>query len=32
MSRPDLRTTTGDGARWVRGEQGIAARIDPSDR
>ncbi len=31
MSREDLTPTTGDGARWVRSEQGIAGRIDPGD-
>ncbi|MEE8523646.1 MAG: SPFH domain-containing protein [Thermoanaerobaculia bacterium] len=31
MSPQDVRTTTGDGARWVRSDQGIAGRIDPGD-
>jgi hypothetical protein len=31
MSREDLRTTTGDAARWVRSEPGIAGRVDPGD-
>lgn len=31
MSPRELRTTTGDGARWVRSDQGIAGRIDPGD-